>query len=426
MFTSIEEVETFFENRASLGIKPGLTRIIHLLHLLGDPQETIKAIHIAGTNGKGSTANFLSQALAANGYRVGIFTSPSLAGRRGHILDNNTLIDEDTFISLLNTMLPAINELDQHLEEPSEFEIITALAFLYFSQHVEIALIEAGMGGREDTTNCLTPLFSIITNVELDHTHFLGGTIQEIAYQKAGIIKHQTPVIIGSVYSTAFQVIQKEAFIKEAPLYALSHDFSYSNRQQELSIQRYSWHDEKHNQTVRILAQGKHQVENSAVAIKGLFLLQSEGYHINWEYTLKRLSKVTIPGRYEQIYTDPVIIADSAHNPAGMELFVETVEEIYPAHEKHLLFAAFQDKDIQTMLQMVDGHFSTVTITTFNHKRAATLQQLENMQLQGEQDFTIDWRAKLQHFLKGDKDAIYFVTGSFHFITEVRKYMSLL
>lgn len=178
MFTNFQEIESFFNSRKSLGIKPGLDRIKKLLQLLDNPQDRIQAIHIAGTNGKGSTVHFIKDALQANGYHVGIFTSPSFSGLTGHMFIDNSAIPETKFVKLCNEIYPFIVQLDNENKSPTEFEIITALAFVYFSAHVDIVLVEAGMGGREDTTNCFQPLISIITNVARDHTAFLGNSLE--------------------------------------------------------------------------------------------------------------------------------------------------------------------------------------------------------------------------------------------------------
>src|SRR5699024_7769817 len=199
MFYHLEEVNRFFENRRYLGIKPGLSRMNQLLTYLDNPQKRIKAVHVAGTNGKGSTIHFLKNALIKNGHEVGLFISPSMLDVTGYIFKNNKRIAEETLISILNEMFPIIQQMDESDMHPTEYEIITAIAFFLFVRHVDIALIETGMGGREDTTNCVNPLLSVITNVSLDHTTFLGNTLEKIAYHKAGIIKNNIPVILGEI-----------------------------------------------------------------------------------------------------------------------------------------------------------------------------------------------------------------------------------
>src|SRR5690625_3069641 len=179
----------YFTKRDEFGIKPGLERIHRLLELLGNPEKEIKAIHIAGTNGKGSTIQFMKNVLINNGYDVGVFTSPSFYGIRGHIEHNRSFIDNELFLHILELMKPAIKQLDDEENHPTTFEIITAVAFMYFKEHVDIVLVETGMGGREDTTNCFTPILSVITNVDFDHVGFLGDTLEEITAHKAGIIK---------------------------------------------------------------------------------------------------------------------------------------------------------------------------------------------------------------------------------------------
>src|SRR5699024_5704352 len=189
MFINFQDIEEFMNSRRKFGIKPGLKRMNYLLDRLHHPERYFKSIHVAGTNGKGSTIQFMKKALMANGHRVGVFTSPSLSGLTGHIWCNGQKIETREWVSLMNDIYPIITELDKKGIHLTSFEIITAIVFVYFSKHVHIALIETGMGGRFDTTNCLDPIVTIITNVTRDHTRFLGKSLADIAYHKAGIIK---------------------------------------------------------------------------------------------------------------------------------------------------------------------------------------------------------------------------------------------
>ncbi len=200
-------------------MKPGLDRIRKLLHFLGDPQGKVTAIHVAGTNGKGSTIQYIKHGLIANSCRVGVFQSPSMDGVKGHISVNHRKVPEETIITLMNQIYPFIQRLDQEQNAPTSFEIITAIAFLHFADDVDVALIEAGMGGRYDTTNCFDPVMSIITNIEKDHTAFLGTTLGEIAWQKAGIIKEKRPVIAGEMNEEAYKSIIAEAIQKTHPCF---------------------------------------------------------------------------------------------------------------------------------------------------------------------------------------------------------------
>lgn len=426
MFTTTEQMLTFFDKRKNIGIKPGLERINHLLELLGDPHKKIKAIHVAGTNGKGSTIDYLKHALMCNGYKVGVYTSPSLDGITGHIFLNEHKITDEECLRLFNVMYPMIQTLDESGDHPTEYEILTALAFMYFAEHVDIALIETAMGGRFDTTNCFQPILSIITNIDKDHMGFLGETIKEIAYHKAGIIKEQSPVIVGDVKEEVFSVIQQEAVTKQAKIYRLYEDFNYHSIKYNNHKQTFTWLD-NHNQSINMTIQmhGAHQVKNSAVAMMALQLLMEIGYVIDMNKVLIGVENTFVPGRFEEIQKSPPIILDGAHNLAGMKSFIDVATKIYPKMDKHLIFAGFRDKELHQMLQLVAGNFSTITVTSFDHQRAASAEYLYGL-LDSNHILQIeDWKdaiARIYQHSASENEA-YFITGSLNFIAMVRKYL---
>lgn len=426
MFTTHEQIITFFNERKKYGIKPGLDRINRLLDLLGRPQDNMKAIHVAGTNGKGSTINYLKNALIHNGYKIGVYSSPSLEGLTGHIFCNDHKITDEEFIHLLNIMYPAICELDQSGDYPTEYEILTALAFMYFANHVDIALIETAMGGREDTTNCFQPILSMITNIDKDHTTFLGETIKEIAYHKAGIIKENIPVIVGDMSEEAFTVIQAEAANKHAEIYRLHEDFNYLTVQQICDKQTFTWFDQQ-NKSIEMSIQmyGEHQVKNSVLAMMCIQLLIKLGHVIDTQKALDGLEKTIVPGRFEIIQEKPTIILDGAHNPAGMLSFLDTVNKNYQNVDKHLIFAGFKDKELQKMLELAQTEFMTITLTSFEHPRAAKAKDLSHLIHLKRKYMVEDWREVIDqiHHHSVNENAHYFITGSLNFIAMVRQYL---
>lgn len=420
MFTNFQEIESFFNSRKSLGIKPGLDRIKKLLQLLDNPQDRIQAIHIAGTNGKGSTVHFIKDALQANGYHVGIFTSPSFSGLTGHMFIDNSAIPETKFVKLCNEIYPFIVQLDNENKSPTEFEIITALAFVYFSAHVDIVLVEAGMGGREDTTNCFQPLISIITNVARDHTAFLGNSLAEIAYHKAGIIKNGAPVIIGDMDQEAIDVIDTEIRLKQTKGLRLGKDFTYKNVANNWDFLWSYSSDLALEMTLQM--RGEHQKKNASIACMALVELENFGYSINFDKVKEAMKNTQVPGRFEVIQQTPKVILDGAHNPAGIQSFVDTVHSNFAGKEKHLLFAAFKDKDLKTMLNQLNGNFSTITLSSFDHPRAANAKELYNLTRKNGKFLVKDWR-KVLDTIPQQTEACYFITGSLHFISGVRDYM---
>ncbi|WP_246202527.1 bifunctional folylpolyglutamate synthase/dihydrofolate synthase [Virgibacillus doumboii] len=399
-----------------------MDRIHKLLEMLDNPQKKVKAIHVAGTNGKGSTIQYIKNALLFNNYRAGVFTSPSLDGLNGYIfIDNNTITETD-ILRYMNEISPCIQLLDDENNHPTEFEIITAIAFMYFAENVDIALIEAGMGGKQDTTNCFLPILSIITNVERDHIAFLGDTFESIAHHKAGIIKANRPAIIGEMSETARAVISHEASMKNAPLYELNKTFNYSVVSDKHQTFVCTASGTGKNLKISIQANGSHQIKNASIAMMALELLQGNGFILSLEKIQQGLFHTQIPGRFEVIHKNPDIILDGAHNPAGIKAFVETVETNYKDMEKHLIFAAFKDKDLKRMLNQLDNTFSSITLTTFDHPRAASSEELHKLTNHQNTNVIDDWEHAVKVISCQNKDVCYFITGSLNFIAKVRKY----
>jgi|SRR5690625_224659 len=425
MFENMGQVDAFFYNRKKFGIKPGLDRIKQLLNKLDNPQDKIKAIHIAGTNGKGSTLNFMKNALIANEYKVGVFTSPSMTGLTGHLFINDQMIEEDHFINILNTILPSIQQMDEQGFHVTEFEIITVVGFIYFSRFVDIALIEVGMGGREDATNCVNPLISIITSVSLDHTTYLGNDIEQIATHKAGIIKDNIPVVIGKMQSSVETIILQEVRSKNAPLYKLDDEFAYSKIEVKQEGESFIWHDDETVLPITLKMSGIHQVENCSIALQALNILEEYGYSIEWDTVQTALGLASIPGRFELIYNDPTIILDGAHNPAGIETLLNTISSHYKYAEKHLLFGVFKDKDLDQMIRQCIPYFKSITLTSFEHERAAGMDELSKYSTRENIQVVNDWEEQLSDILyhTTDPNTVYFITGSLNFISQVREKM---
>ncbi|MEN1970486.1 folylpolyglutamate synthase/dihydrofolate synthase family protein [Lentibacillus sp. N15] len=426
MFDNFQQVSRFFANRKQFGMKPGLSRMQQLLQLLDNPQNKLKAVHVAGTNGKGSTVHYLKDALLANDYRVGVFTSPSFHGLTGYIWLDDRSITKTAFMKCLNDMYPAIQTLDKQGNHPTEFEIITALAFVSFASQVDLALIETGMGGREDTTNCINPLFSIITNVARDHMAFLGNTIKEIAAHKAGIIKWMRPVIVGDVEAEAFDVIAHEAQRNHALMYQYARDFWITDADSTAdSSSAFVWTDGAISRDVTLTMQGHHQRQNASLAIMALFLLDDKHYPMNWKKALDAMAKTHVAGRFELVQQQPPVIIDGAHNVAGTQSFIETMLAHYPNRNRKLIFAGFKDKELVTMLDQLRPYFSSITLTSFDHPRAISAAAL--FQAAGRETFMVseNWHDALNQLNEPmSPDTCVFITGSLNFILEVRNYFT--
>lgn len=416
MVETFSEVEDFFVQRRKHGIKLGLERVTGLLKLLGNPERDVDAIHIAGTNGKGSTIQFLQNSLLASDYRVGVFTSPSFTGITGHFLVNGKQITTTEIIELLNNILPAIKKLDEAGNHPTEYEILTAMSFVYFNNNVDIALIETAMGGKEDTTNCFIPILSIITNVALDHLDYLGNTLEEITYHKAGIIKAKRPVIVGEVREESAAIILADANDLNAKVYFQDRDFHVNLPTNTVSIGAEYFQ-------LSLKLQGGHQLNNAALILMALLVLEKQNYQIQWSESLEAINNTILPGRFELISQQPKIILDSAHNVAGIKAFSKTVETNYATSNKELIFTSFADKQTSEMIQELQKTFNHISLTTFEHPRAAKLRQLLSVTREADIIYLDNWQRKLSDVMGSDEDIVYFITGSMHFIMLVRNFI---
>ncbi|MRH42959.1 bifunctional folylpolyglutamate synthase/dihydrofolate synthase [Aquibacillus halophilus] len=429
MYTNIEDVLRFLQSRNGLGIKPGLERMTKMLEQLDHPEQQLKVVHIAGTNGKGSTLTFIKQALVQNGYKVGSFTSPSIDRFNDQIKINDQVIPDSSLMKITNRLIPIIVTLDEDGDPPTEFEITVVIAILYFVKTVDIALIEAGMGGRDDSTNCVLPILSIITNVGMDHVAFLGDTLRDIASHKAGIIKQNIPIISGEMNSDVLAIIEKEALGKAATLYRYQREYSIANKHLSKEKQEtFSFVAGDYQiDAIELSMKGEHQIKNAALACMALVQLQALGYELSTDTIKKGIKIALIPGRFEQVYSNPIVIIDGAHNQEGVQAFLNTTKRLYPEMEKQIIFAAFKDKPLKQMIDQMEGNFEKITFTTFDHSRAAEATQLFGISNSKKKELDLDWENAVSSFLsKESSQKMLFVTGSLHFIKLIRKYFEYL
>ncbi|OEH55511.1 bifunctional folylpolyglutamate synthase/dihydrofolate synthase [Oceanobacillus sp. E9] len=415
-----QQIEQYFNNRETIGVQPGLDRVNKLLKYVNYPDKNLPIIHIAGTNGKGSTSQFIQSALLANNYKVGSFTSPSFYGIRGFIQINQQPISESVFSHAFQKMLPAIEMLDKEENSPSNFEILTVLSFVCFEDNVDIAVVEAGMGGMLDTTNVISPILTIITTVSYDHTAFLGDTLVEIAEQKAGIIKPLIPMITG-VSGAAYDIIEKKTEEMYSPLFVLDKDFTYES----ITMNRFIFNISKQQFHINLDMSGKHQHYNASIALYGLHLLREQGWQLTEEKIIEGVEQAKLPGRLEKIHNNPSIIVDGAHNLEGIHALVDAVKRQYSKSDHHILFAAFKDKDVENMINCLKENLSNVNVTTFDHVRAPSLEELELLDTNQPQLLVYDWKKYIDTAFE-HKNECYYITGSLHFISLVRQYVKEL
>lgn len=332
--------------------KPGLERISELCSMLADPQNDLKFIHVVGTNGKGSTSAMLDSTLRAAGYRVGLYTSPYIVRFNERIRFGGESITDDELAEITSYVRPFADSMQ---DKPTEFELITAIAFEYFKRKgCDVVVFEAGMGGRLDSTNVIPPpLATVITNVALDHTAFLGDTVPKIAAEKAGVIKRGSRVIYGGdVTDEAYPVIKAAATVAGAPL-TLPDYSSVRIKKADLNGTSFSYLD---LESVNISLLGSYQPYNAALAITVLSELESVGINVPRVKLLEGLATARWRARFEIIRKEPLVIFDGAHNPHGIRAAVKSIKAYFGRKKVVLLSGILADKDYD----FVAGELSTV------------------------------------------------------------------
>lgn len=320
--------------------KPGLERIGVLCERLGNPQDTLRFVHVAGTNGKGSFCSMLSSVLRAAGLRVGLYTSPYIRVFNERMCVNGVPIADEELADLTAEIRPIA---DAMTDKPTEFELITAIAFEYFKRHsCDVVILEAGMGGRLDSTNIIRhPLLSVITGIALDHTAYLGDTVEAIAAEKAGIIKDGASVLYGGESREAAAVIRQTAKEKGSPFASVD----YGDLCRVRGDLRGSTFDfgEYRDMTIRML--GMYQPRNAAVVLTAVGLLRAGGMEIPEQAVRQGLAEARWQARFEVLTEDPLMIFDGAHNPQGIRSAVESIRHYFGQQKVYLLTGVLRDKD---------------------------------------------------------------------------------
>jgi len=344
-----------FTRVGASAFKKDLTNTLILCEALGNPQEKFKTIHVAGTNGKGSTSHMLAAVLQAQGYKTGLYTSPHLKDFRERIRINGKMMHKKEVVAFVKDQQKTIEEI-----EPSFFEVTVAMAFDYFAKHqVDIAVIEVGLGGRLDSTNIIQPELSVITNISMDHTNMLGNTLEEIAGEKAGIIKLNTPVVIGESQEKSKAVFIRKAEEMQAPIIFADSvlsgtDFKIKNNKLQLSI--LEGEKIKYKNLNSDLA-GVYQYKNILTVIEALTVLdQKTAFKIDESSifgALKQVKKLTgLQGRWQTLQKNPLIICDTGHNEAGIAEVLKNIEQT-KFDKLHFVFGMVKDKDITKVLSMM-------------------------------------------------------------------------
>ena len=351
-----------FSRIGAAAIKPNLDNTIAICKFLGHPEKKIKTIHIAGTNGKGSTSHMLASIFQEAGYKTGLYTSPHLYDFRERIKVNGQMCSQDFVIEFTNKIKPCIEKI-----EPSFFEITVGMAFDYFVQEkVDIAIIETGLGGRLDSTNVIEPELSIITNIGFDHMALLGNTLEAIASEKAGIIKKDTPVVIGAIVTATKKVFEDKANTENAPIYFAENFIEFKSFQNNWQNALFEFNQPlihlldaplfPKNFTIECDLPAKYQAKNLKAVLVAAQLLSTMGWKLTAGKVMKALSQVKknngLMGRWECIQDSPRVILDVAHNEHGVHALLEQLASLqYP--QLHIVTGMVKDKDVQAVLKLL-------------------------------------------------------------------------
>ncbi len=408
----------WIHERTKFGIKPGVKRMKWMLDKLGNPEEKIQAVHVVGTNGKGSTVSYLREALVANNYEIGTFTSPFIVTFNERISINGTPITDDELVELVQIVKPISERLESEtdLGPATEFEIITLMMFVYFGtvHPVDFVIIEAGLGALNDSTNVFQPIMTVLTSIGLDHTNILGDTYMDIAREKAGVIKPSVPLVYAIKPKDALHFVREVVEKNYNKGLELDRDFHVLSDDTEFTY-RYGSYELENIQLKMI---GQHQHENAALAITTLIEMYQRGMiQLNFNTMIDAIEHTTWSGRIEKVQEEPLILIDGAHNRESIDALVDTLKQYYSDKKIDVLFAAIDGKPIGKMMNSIEEIANRFYVTTFDFPKAlpidAVYDYLEHHHIEKVQDYP--------QFIEQYDGELIVVTGSLYFISEVRK-----
>jgi len=403
------------------GMKPGLERVQKLLMLLGSPQDQLKFVHVAGTNGKGSTCTLISSVLQQSGYKTGLFTSPYVMDFCERMQIDGEMITKEDVASLVEKTFPIVEQMAKSGDIITEFEFIAALAFQWFAQKgCDIVVLEVGLGGRLDATNVIkTPLVSVISSISLDHTAILGNTVEKIAYEKSGIIKEDgTTVCYPDQLQGALEVIRSTAAARHNE-FVLANMASVEVLSMNISGTAMQYGD----LLLNLPLIGEHQVKNAVTALAVIEVLKKEGYAIVDHSIEAGFRYATFPARLEVLSASPLVILDGAHNPDGTAALAEAIRTYLSGKKIIAIMGMLADKDVTSATQNLAGLFSHVITITPSNSRAMSAKDLaadwQNLGASAEPMDDIDAAFRKALNLAGENGAV-LICGSLYLAGELR------
>lgn len=424
----VEDAIEWIHSRLPFGSRPGLDRVKALVQKVGNPEQQLPVIHVAGTNGKGSTVAYLRSLLMESGLTVGSFTSPYIESFNERIAIDGKHISDQELVKLVEKYQGIISEMDTipEISGITEFETLTAMALDYFvEKKVDIAVVEVGLGGLLDSTNVVKPLLTVITTIGLDHTDILGDTLEEIAAQKAGIIKEKIPVVTGNITSEALAVIDAAAAAKHAPAYHFAADYHVHYLHPDAKWGEVFDYLGEGGKLTKLLTPlvGRHQVENAGVAIEAYYrYCQLKKLPFQERNVRQGLLKTYWPARMEKISTEPFIVLDGAHNAHAMRRLVENVNKEFKGYQVKVLFSALTTKNVSEMLHLLRKIPNVqIYLTTFDYPKAIDLEKFNDLDYDNVTIVSL-WQFGLAEILgRQSSTELLLVTGSLYFVSKVRE-----
>jgi dihydrofolate synthase/folylpolyglutamate synthase len=405
------------------GMVFGLENISRLLRVIGDPHRALQVLHVGGTNGKGSVSAMMASVLQEEGWRVGLYTSPHLVSFTERIQINGTEISWDEVVRLTDLLRNRV-EKEGIPQQFTFFDFTTALALYYFAhQEVDVSILEVGLGGRLDSTNVVHPLITVISNVAKDHFQILGERTEDIAREKAGIVKYGVPLVSGATQPEVIQILEEVCKEKEAPLRLAGKDFTG----EKIATGTLEFHGRRwHLTDIRLGVAGSFQIENATVALGALEALEEQGYKVGDESIYKGLASVHWPGRLELVQASPQILLDGAHNPAAARSLKEALQEEFDYRHLYMVMGTMQDKEVSTLMAVLAPLADKMIAVSPCNPRAISAQRLADIAQHYCREVTAieDVREGVEYARQiAQADDLILVTGSLFTVGEARNYL---
>lgn len=426
--TYLEMLSYLYNERPSGKVTLGLERIKELLQRVESPERGMKLVHIAGTNGKGSTTKMIHAMQSEHGLRAAGFFSPHLSTFRERIVVNGNFVDNEVLLEAFRIVNSEALKMDAQGEsaKPSFFEFVTAMAFVVFRRmKAQVGAIEVGLGGRFDATNAISPVVSTIATVDYDHMKILGSTLEKIAFEKCGIIKPRVPVVCGESKPEALRVIRKTAQSNESPLFCYGSEFFADNANLRLGNNEFDFFGLKEFRSLRLSLNGVHQIVNASVALQAFLVFAEEiGLEVDESAIRRALKNVKMPGRFEVICETPLVVVDGAHNREGAMALKKCINTYLSGRDLTVVIGILDDKDKEAILSTIAPLASNVVVTKPKSHRAVKIEETyEIARKYNRYSEMVDDPIQAYKRAVGQSSDIILITGSLYLVGYLRDYI---